>query len=443
MRGEYQADFSDLQGKHALIALSGGADSTALAHMLAQARETQRIRLSAVHVHHGLRGADADADERFSGELCRRLDIPYTCVRIDVRGEMARTGEGTETAARRLRRAALEACADRLGADAIALAHHMDDQAETVLMHLMRGCGLRGIQGMRRWSGRLYRPLLDARHAELCAWLEARGLDWREDLTNRVPDNPRNALRLDVLGDMERIRPGSVQAIARFAALAADEDALLERETDRFLLEHGLQDVYGWRLAPPEQTEVAILRRAVLRLCGELPFERVQAAVELAGRARGRAELNRDWLAEKTGAHLYLLCRPQFRPESVPLNLDGTTSLERLGSMSAAPSAIEPVRDDPHIQVLDRNQLEGCVLRTRREGDRIAPLGCGSRLLSDVLTDRKIDRPLRDYIPLIARGSEILWAVGVTISEHAKLTGRTRSAVRLEWTPCPAKRGTR
>lgn len=111
------------------------------------------------------------------------------------------------------------------------------------------------------------------------------------------------------------------------------------------------------------------------------------------------------------------------------------TSLQGIGTLRAAPCAPVPVRDAPLCQVLRADALDGAVLRTRREGDRIRPLGCGDRLLSDVLTDRKIDRPLRDFIPLVAVGNRVLWAVGVCISEEAKLLPETLEALRLEFIP--------
>ena len=148
MRKGAAADFTGLSGLRVLIALSGGADSVALASMLAEARNALQITLLAAHLDHAIRPESAE-DAAFCGRLCARLGIPLYTARVDVPAEAARTGEGLETAARRLRHQWLRQVKDEVGADVIALAHHMDDQAETVLMHLARGTGPEGIGGMR------------------------------------------------------------------------------------------------------------------------------------------------------------------------------------------------------------------------------------------------------------------------------------------------------
>ena len=156
MRRECLApDFSAVRGRRVLIALSGGADSVALAALLAEAREALGLTLFAAHLDHGIRPESAD-DADFCRALCAKLGVPFLTVRLDVPAEAARAGEGLETAARRLRHAWLRRVKDAVGADCIALAHHMDDQAETVLMHLARGAGPEGIGGMR---GALRRPV--------------------------------------------------------------------------------------------------------------------------------------------------------------------------------------------------------------------------------------------------------------------------------------------
>ena len=150
--------FEDARGMHLLVALSGGADSVALLVMLHECAPD--VRLTCAHVEHGIRGRESLDDAAFCENLCRRMNVSLHIVSIDVPAESARTGEGLETAARRLRHEALERIRISVNADRIALAHHLNDQAETVLMHLLRGSGVKGACGMPRDDGRLYRPLL-------------------------------------------------------------------------------------------------------------------------------------------------------------------------------------------------------------------------------------------------------------------------------------------
>ncbi len=432
-RKQPRPDFSPVRGKRVLIALSGGADSVALAVMLAEARAEYALTLLAAHVDHGIRPESAD-DAAFCEALCARLEIPIRVVRVDVPGAAAR-GEGLESAARRLRYEALRRVKAETGADCVALAHHMDDQAETVLMHLARGAGPEGIGGMRECSGDLYRPLLGLRKAELTDWLCRRGFSWREDATNRVADNPRNALRLDGIPALERCCPGFVPAAARYARSAQIESDFLAQQTRAWLARGGQRGPFGACLTLDPPPHPAILRRAIREMCPEaLDFEQVEALEALCRQRRGKIDLGRRCFAERTGRRLYFV--PKRPPETAPaeLNLNGETRLAGIGRVLARPGEAVPIRDDPRRQALSASALRGAVLRTRRPGDRIRPLGGGDKLLSDYFIDRKVDRPLRDAVPLVAVGPRVLWAVGLGIAEEAKLTGGG-AAVALEYIP--------
>ena len=414
-------DFSAARGRRLLIALSGGADSVALAVLLAEVREEYRLTLLAAHVDHGIR-PDSPEDAEFCRTLCRQLDIPFYCARLDVPAEARRRREGLESAARWLRYEQLRRFRDALGADLIALAHHMDDQAETVLMHLCRGAGTGGMAGMRPLTGDLWRPLLGCRKAELVDYLRGKGLAWREDTTNAVADNPRNAIRLHALPELEKCYPQCVPAIARYASTAGIEDDCLGELTGEFLARGGGVGGHCRWIELERAPHRAILRRALLAACPEpLSWEQVNALEALCGQGRGKVDISSGVFAERTGHRLYFVQKQPPRIESAALNLDGVTALPGLGRVTARPCAPVPIRDDPMRQVLDPAALSGAVLRTRRPGDRIRPLGSGDRLLSDYFIDRKVDRPLRDATPLIAVGDRVHWVIGHGISGEAAL----------------------
>ena len=414
-------DFSAARGRRLLIALSGGADSVALAVLLAEVREEYRLTLLAAHVDHGIR-PDSPEDAEFCRTLCRQLDIPFYCARLDVPAEARRRREGLESAARWLRYEQLRRFRDALGADLIALAHHMDDQAETVLMHLCRGAGTGGMAGMRPLTGDLWRPLLGCRKAELVDYLRGKGLAWREDATNAVADNPRNAIRLHALPELEKCYPQCVPAIARYASTAGIEDDCLGELTGEFLARGGSVGGHCRWIELERAPHRAILRRALIGACPEpLSWEQVNALEALCGQGRGKVDISSGVFAERTGHRLYFVQKQPPRIESAALNLDGVTALPGLGRVTARPCAPVPIRDDPMRQVLDPAALSGAVLRTRRPGDRIRPLGSGDRLLSDYFIDRKVDRPLRDATPLIAVGDRVHWVIGHGISGEAAL----------------------
>ena len=433
MRAIPWADFSDAHGKRLLVALSGGADSVALIRLLAERAEIDGFSLCAAHVHHGIRGAAADEDAAFCRELCRALNIPVEIVRVSVPEVAQRSGEGLETVARELRYRALHEARARFQADWIALAHHRADQAETVLMHLLRGCGAQGARGMSRLQGTLYRPLLNVPPKALRDYLTERGATWREDATNQIADNPRNILRLEIMPKLREIYPGAEAAVARYAQSVECDDRYIDMQAQAFCRDHMQTGAYGARLCAPEEAEEAVLRRAIQTLSPVvLEHDRLLEAVALCAQRHGKLQIAQNAFLERTPNALYALCA-RTAPHEAPLQLYGETALEGIGTLWGEECDIAPERQRQDRQALDADALAGCVLRTRRAGDRIRPLGCGAKLLSDYLTDRKIDRPLRDALPIVAKGESVYWVIGVGISEEAKITPSTKRAVRLSW----------
>lgn len=248
-----------LRGQTAVLGLSGGRDSVALLLLLHE----HGVRVQACHVHHGIRGAAADADAAFCRALCDKLGVPYSEHRVDVPALAAQSGESLETAARVARRAALADTARRCGTRLVALAQHADDNAETVLFRLARGAaGCRGILPVHEAQGILWlRPLLHVPRAALTAWLQARGQAWAEDASNAVPDVARNRLRLEVLPALERAMGRDVAPVlVRSARLQAETLAALESA----LAQLPLTDPQGRLYLPAVLGRPLAFRKAVL-----------------------------------------------------------------------------------------------------------------------------------------------------------------------------------
>ncbi len=403
-----------------LVALSGGADSVALALALCRLRDTRGWRVCAAHVNHGLRGAASDGDERFVQEMCSRNALPLRCVRL-------RPPEGAgETWAREARYAALMQAAQELSCGVIALAHHGDDQAETLLEHLLRGCGPEGLTGMRPWSQRgtmlLARPLLSLSRQELREALQAAGETWREDATNAEPGCLRNCLRLTVLPELEKLAPGAARRMAQAAALQTAEQTMLDEMTDGFLQEQEL----GWRALSLQTLQALhpVMQGRVLRhwwrsLAPELPqLDQKQTEVWI-GVLRGagrRCNLPGGWHGERGNRYLHAV-PPE--PERLPAQeLGRGQERYEMGclSLSILPwSAGEGFGDGKRWQAMPAALAAECVLRTRESGDWLRPYGGGGRKsLQDVLTDAKVDAAFRDRVPLVCRGKEVLMAAGIT-----------------------------
>jgi tRNA(Ile)-lysidine synthase len=287
-------------GETLLVGLSGGADSVALLDALASLAPAGGFRLVAAHLDHGLRAGSAE-DAAFCADLCARLGIPLRTGRADVGGRARRDHEGLEAAGRRERQAFLRRLARQEGAVAIALAHTRDDQAETLLLRLLRGAGRRGLSAMRPHGGGLLRPLLEVSRADVLAHLAARGLAWHEDETNADPVFLRNRVRHELIPYLEaRFNPNLRAALARSARLLGDEARLLEGLAGELRASLERADGEGVALARPGLAAAPLpLARLALRqaladagVAREVSADQVERILELARSPRpGRLEL--------------------------------------------------------------------------------------------------------------------------------------------------------
>ena len=423
-------------GEKVLAAVSGGADSTALLHLLHELAAQGHISLAATHFEHGIRGEASREDMRFVRAMCEGLGVPCVCGAGDVPAAARERRAGLEETARDMRRAFLEQARREAGADAVALAHHRDDQAETVLMRIFRGSGTAGAAAMRPRSGVWLRPLLDVGRGELRAYLRERGIPWREDETNAQDITPRNRLRREIMPRVEEIWPGAAEAVCRYARIAARESDFLDEAADAWLAGAARRCPYGALLHLESAPHEAVLARALKRSVGpealSSDIERLLALCRAeSGAFLPRGTLVREARRGKEGLWLLNGMEP---PADAPLRLDGETVLGTLGAFSAGPWQGGPIRDDANAQALDADAISGATASVWREGDRIHPLGMGgkSKLLSDLYGEKGVPAAARRYMPVVRRGQDILWAVGACIAEEARLRPGSR-AVRVVW----------
>lgn len=406
----YNISMERLNGMRVIAAVSGGADSVALLLRLLEKRGRGEIALIAAHVEHGIRSAASEADMHFVIALCEKYRVPLFVKRVDVPAYAKAAGIGTETAARELRYRFFDELLNATGFDRVALAHHADDQAETVLMHILRGASLSGARGMAFDTGKYVRPLLTEPKDALLAYLAGKGETFRQDETNFIADNPRNALRQALA-----FYPGARDAILRFSRFCAEDDDYLKNLSDaEEKTRTGCFDGGVWidRTGLPK----VLFGRIAVKYLPE-PEERT---VALLFSLQGKTQLPGGLTALGDGGRLYLY-RETEKPEPVPLNVPGSTVLWNGSVITVTESGGEICRDNGLRQTVNRNALAGAVARLRLDGDRIRPFGMtGTKLLSDYLTDRKVAKPLRDTVPVIACGREILWVPGVGLSENMR-----------------------
>ncbi len=425
-----------------LAAVSGGADSLCL--MLAL--KELGFGVHVIHVEHGIRGRESLEDAAFVQQICGAEGIPCTVRQIDAPAIARRTGQTLEEAARSGRYCMLEETAREERIRTVATAHHMGDQAETVLWNLIRGSGVSGLCGIRqaRTAGpdlTIIRPLLDCSREEIEEYLRSRGQTWRIDRTNLDPGFTRNAIRLQILPRLEALNDGAAEHIARAAADLAEAEEYLENEAQahysRVVRKDGgdvLIDT-GALLELPGVLRRRILLSALAEACGgrkDLTRRHVEALEDLAEGDNGRRTALPAALTAVREEGLVRLTRSMPEPvgEEIALDRDGEYHFpagNRGGSiMVTVRRGIWDGGEVPkkkYTKLLAYDTIGPCImLRTRRAGDWLAVTAEGGRRkLKDYLIDEKIPRDLRDSLPLIAQGDHVLWVIGGRISERAKV----------------------
>lgn len=444
-------------GSMLLAGVSGGADSVALLYAMAVLRSSHDFSLTAVHVEHGLRGEASKADAAYVRDLCQSLQVPLKMYAVNARAAMEEHSQGAEEAARMLRYGCFQRAMEEVKGAALLTAHHGGDQAETVLMHLLRGAGPGGLSGIAPRApfagGLLVRPLLCFTHADLCGALQEEGIPWREDETNARPQGLRNRLRLEILPALEALVPGCTQAMGRAASLLSSEEDWWQSEAEAFLKKNArLEKEYCFILRRPlESRHQAYIRRVLRTFYGaamekmgilmdrgmvSLSFEKTGELADcLMGADGGVVNLPGDIRGERSSQRLFLLPpKAQVPPKETPLCLSGSTPFSGAVFHARPWQSAMPLGDGIKGQALDKRALEGAVVRCRRAGD-IFPLlnGRGVQKLKDTMSSHHVDRPLRDLLPVIAAGDTVLWAPGIGASNAAAIRPDTAEGIWLTY----------
>jgi len=444
-------------GGRVLVALSGGPDSVALLHVLFDLQASGDLIVAGVaHFNHRLRGAAADADERFCRDLAESLALPIDVGSADVRDEARRTGRSIEDAARTLRYKFFEEAADRLGAGAIAVGHSLDDQAETFLLRLVRGAGPRGLGAIRPRAGRVIRPLIDIPRAELRQYAQDHRLQWCEDDTNNDLSIPRNRVRHELIPYLAReFSPAIADVLAREAAIARDDEDRLDREAIDLSTSIVLRNTGGTielaagalsSLHPALQARVARHALSIVPAPGHIGFDQVQRLLALAKGERQPTSLSLPGRhVERRGDRVVIkpaLPRDGAETNSFrfPLSIPGEVRLDGAGwAVSAeraesAGTAADPGSGRATAVAVAATIALPLAVRSRQHGDRFRPLGQrGRKKLQDFLVDRKIPRETRDSLPLVVDGADrIVWVVGEAVAEDFRVTEPSRGVILLK-----------
>ena len=495
IRGRIERGVAQAISRHALwstgatlvAAVSGGADSLCMLGILLALQERGHSlapqAIVVAHLDHGLRGAESERDAEWVAAFAADLGLAYMVERADVAAVAREQRRSLEDAARRVRYAFLRRVAHDTAADRICTGHTLDDQAETLVLHWLRGSGLTGLTGMRPLTGDLARPLLDLSHADALAYCAERGWQPREDPTNADRRFLRNRVRHELLPLLETYNPQLRETLARNARLLAEDDRYLESQTDT-AWDGAVQEASQGRIsidldelrAMPPALRHRLLRRVALLLGGDasgLEASHIEALDRLidSGRTGARLDapgglrlrLTYEALVCERAAPAQSVLEPGTWTDAVRLTVPGAVELPEIGWrvrawLSQGPPGLGDAAEAPEQPLLPAAEWAGTLadthrsetrayldaaavggdlwVRTWRPGDRFRPLGMAhEKKLQDYFADAKVPAELRRRVPLVTNGEHILWVAGHRMDDRAKLTPATTIMLVLQLEP--------
>ncbi len=451
-------DRNNLRKASILVALSGGPDSVALLWLLREFASEFKLRLAAAHLNYNLRGTESREDELFCEKLCRELGIKLHIKRV----RHSKSKGNVQAWARELRYQFFEQLMQKERFEYTAVGHNRDDNIETIVMALGRGAGTFGLSGMTERRDNIIRPLLRVSRRDIEDYLSTNDLQYRTDRSNLEEKYLRNKVRRRLLPLMHELfgEPVSDNVLRAGQILAEHESYLrevaareLDKRVSRTTFGKLVLDLTRFRKYHP------LIARVVVALCYEelhgsldrFEYAATERLFSLVESGSGRADLTSGVTAELCGERIYIY-RNRRSPRRVEVKLPGETKIEpfRLVLKADIHSGVSPspaaLRSGGNRSIyLDLAKLpRNLYLRNWKRGDRFRPLGiAGSKTLADFFTDRKIDRPLREEIPLLCgcaekgsgAGDEVVWVVGYEIGDRYKLTERTKQIMKLEVVP--------
>jgi tRNA(Ile)-lysidine synthase len=436
-------------GARILIGVSGGPDSMALLSLLTGLRPRWDLDLRVLYCHHGLRAA-ADGEEAFVQAWAKKLGCPFFARKLSVREFQKETGKSLQEAARELRYQAFEDYAKQENMDRVALAHTANDQAEEVLIGLIRGAGLGGLAGMPVHRGPFIRPLIRTYRPEILDYLKAENIPYQEDASNQDFRYLRARVRHHLLPELEKYSPNIIGQLNQTTQLLQEDEAYLQekveglKETVISFSDHTVTLDRAELAALPQALASRLIQKALVMGLGSLHHVRavhILSILKAGNGGKGRLPLPDGWWARwdqekieilpclpvpKPADHFYHLIK---KPTRVRLETGDSLTFKKI---KASSESFKPPggRD---LAMVDFDKLTWPLLiRNRRPGDRFRPLGMtGTKKVSRVLMDRKIPQALRSRIPLVFSGGEIVWIGGVEIGQSFCRDGRTSRILEI------------
>jgi len=439
------------KGETILVGLSGGPDSVCLLHLLNSIREDFKLNINAIYIDHGLRPEETPFEIRFCEDFCKTTGNNLIVRAINVRDFAEKEKLNLQEAGRYLRYMTYNEVAKEIKATRIALGHTADDQAETLLMRLIRGSGTTGLASIPPVRGNIIRPLIETERKEIIDYLEDMKVDYVVDSSNLKRNYLRNKIRLSLIPILSEINPDIIQTLSKTAAIFRDEERYFEiivTKTLMKLFSRKTDKRVELFLAPFEVMDTVIMRRVLRRVIDEtrglrgINFFHIEDIIELIknGKPGDRIYLPRGIRVIKEYSVLILTSEPPVKLGQYTLDVPSECVLKeaKLVIKSSILDSKEQVKITPNLwksyAYFDVGKLRfPLIIRARKDGDYFYPYGFGKRKkLQDYFVDEKVPRDDRDRVPLIISGDDIIWVVGYRGDDRYKITDSTTKILYLE-----------
>ncbi|QUH25361.1 tRNA lysidine(34) synthetase TilS [Serpentinicella alkaliphila] len=442
-------------GDKIIVGISGGPDSVCLLHLLWYLQEEYKITVYGAHLNHNFRGIESQLDAHYVSKLCEEFNIICFIKSVDVAQVASIKGISFEEAGRLQRYQFFEEISEKVGANKIAVAHNLNDQAETILMRFLRGTGLEGLTAIPYNRGKIIRPLLNITRAEIEEYCSINNLSPRIDKTNLEPIYHRNKIRLELMPYlMENYNPNIIDTLARTSEILKKDNSYIEAKAREMYKEIKLREtenrielsIVGINKLH-ESLKARVLRFATEDLVGKkdvLEYKHINSVLELLenGQTAKKRTLPMGIIVRISYERLIFSVISDFEYDKDFIYELQVNSLEYIEEIDQEirislvdKQEINDISRDKYIKCFDYDKVNNRLnIRNRRDGDRFWPLGLtGSKKLKDFFIDLKIDREERDLVPLLCDGDEIMWVVGYRMSEAYKVSSETTRVLMVEF----------
>lgn len=445
MMHEFEHKVSELINKEHLlptgglviVGLSGGADSVALLSALS----ASGYKCMAAHCNFGLRGDEADRDQQHAMTIARQLGAEWMCVKFDTKAYMQQHGVSAEMACRDLRYNWFRELMSETGAAAIAVAHHRDDNVETLLLNLMRGAGVHGLRGMKPRNGDVIRPMLECSRDEVLAYLSDKGLEYITDSSNLVNDVKRNRIRNIILPLINAELPGATEAMARSIDALRDNELIVDEARDKAQKQYMDGDRIDLKALFDDHpaTAQALLFELLYPIGFNATLIRDIGSAFLVGNSGRRFNIGKKTALLDHGSLILNITNDSQSNELIIKLTDSSTLPPWLKMERITPAEFKPERN-PNIMYMDATEADNgsnkWALRHWREGDRMIPFGMnGSRKLSDIFSDAKLSVAEKDKVWILTCNEKITWLAGIRASQLFKINRNTREIIKITYLP--------